>query len=302
MRKPIIFFCDRMPVVVGVALFLLAACATKPIDEIPTAAAAGAPMQQRLLPLASTRNARDMGGYRTADGRTVKWGMLYRTDSLATLTDDDVAYLEKLHLAAVTDFRSDSERDGAPDRLPQQSPAIEYRTLAVNNPAFDVAELGRKVYAGKLSEAELIALTDRKGYIENVEVSRMWGAWVAGLADEDKLPHLFHCTAGKDRTGFAAAMLLLTLGVPRDQVMADFLLSNEYLRAKIDDSIEKIAAVSEAEIDADVLRQVLGVSPRSLEGAFEAMEAKYGSIDNFIEQGLGIDAATRARLHDLLLK
>jgi protein tyrosine/serine phosphatase len=260
------------------------------------------PWKQRLLPLAGTNNARDMGGYTTADGRAVRWGQLFRSDSLANLNDTDLAYLGNLQLSAVTDFRGDTERAAAPDRLPQQTPPIAYRTVAINDPAVDVAELGRKVYAGLLSEAELLALTDRQGYVNEPAVSRMWGQWLARLADPDNLPHLFHCTAGKDRTGFAAAIVLLTLGVPRDQVMEDFLLSNEYRRAGIEANIEKIQAHSEHEVDAEVLRQVLGVSPRSLDDAISAMEEKYGSIDGFIEHGLGIDAATRAKLQELLLE
>ena len=271
---------------------------TRFVTKSPTVVAA----RDRLLPLAGTQNSRDLGGYTTADGRTVKWGVLFRSDSLAELSDDDLAILEALQLSAVTDFRSDTEIAAAPDRLPQQSPAIAYRTISIVNPVLDVAELGRKVYAGELSEAELLALTDRKGYVSNPEVSRMWGAWVADLADDNNLPHLFHCTAGKDRTGFAAAMVLLTLGVPQDQVMQDFLLSNEYLGATIEDGIEKINATSPTDIDPDVLRQVLGVSPQSLEGAIETMQKEYGSINNFIEQGLGIDPVTRAELQDLLLE
>ena len=243
-----------------------------------------------------------MGGYTTTDGRTVKWGVLFRSDSLANLTDDDVEVLDGLGLAAVTDFRGDSERADAPDRLPEQSPAIAYRALSVTNPAVDVAELGRQVYAGELTEDELLALLDRKGYVNNPEVAQMWGQWVESLARPGQLPHLFHCTAGKDRTGFAAALVLLVLGVPEKQVMQDFLLSNEYLSAGIEQGITKIQAHSDADIDPDIMRQVLGVSPQSLEGAIDAMVASYGSIDAFIEQGLGIDATTRARLQELLLE
>jgi len=205
-------------------------------------------------------------------------------------------------LSAVTDFRGDSERAEAPDRLPQQSPAISYRTLAINNPAVDVAELGRKFYSGQFSEAELVALTDRTDYINNDAISRMWGQWVRDLVEPGALPQLFHCTAGKDRTGFAAAIVLLTLGVPRDDVMRDFLLSNDYLAAKIEENIAKIQANSAANVDPDVLRDVLRVSPESLDGAIRAMEAKYGSVDGFIERGLGIDAATRIKLQTLLLE
>lgn len=285
--------------VIALGLCLSAACGNAPVTSAHDIAV---PAKERRLPLAGTGNARDLGGYRTADGRTVRWGLLFRSDSLAELTDEDVAYLETLKLAVVTDFRAQSERDGAPDRLPQASPPIGYRTLSVNNPAVDVAELGRKVYAGQLSETELLLLTDRTGYVEDPTMSRVWGQWVASLADEENLPHLFHCTAGKDRTGFAAALVLLTLGVPREQVVEDFLLSNEYLGAKIETDIETIRAHSELEVDEDVLRQVLGVNPRSLEQAIAAMESKYGSVNAFIEHGLGIDASTRERLRALLLE
>lgn len=297
-----ILSCARGVAIIVVAATVLDACGN---DAEPPEAGEQATSEtkyQRLLPLSGADNARDMGGYTTTDGRTVRWGVLFRADSLANLSDADVAFLESLELAVVTDFRSESERAVAPDRLPEQSAPIAYRTLAINDPAVDVAELGRKVYAGMLSERELIALTDRRSYVENPEISRVWGQWVAELAEPGNLPHLFHCTAGKDRTGFAAALVLLTLGVSKEQVMEDYLLSNEYLAQRIDEGIRNIQANSESDTDADVLRQVLGVSPASLEGAIKAMEAQYGSIDGFIEQGLGIDPVTRARLQGLLLE
>ena len=256
----------------------------------------------RLLPLEGSANARDIGGYETVDGRSVRWGVLFRSGSLAELTDADVAYLGTLGLAAVTDFRSESERKGTPDRLPQQEPPIAYRTLSVTDPAIDVAELGRSVYAGELSEAELLSLTDRRAYVENPDMSRKWGTWVASLAKADNLPHLFHCTAGKDRTGFAAALLLLTLGVPQDQVMQDFLLSNEHLSTQIENGIKAIRANSSVDVSPEVLRQVIGVTPQSIDGAIASMIARFGSVDGFVERGLGIDAETRIRLQDLLLE
>lgn len=278
---------------IGVLLFgLLMACGNSSVKST----------EDRLLPLESTLNARDLGGYATADGRRVKWGILFRTDSLANLTPDDVAQLAKLKLAVVTDFRSDAERADAPDRLPQQSPTLRYQTLAINNPARDTKELARKIYSGQVSEGDLRALSGRESYVENIDISREWGAWLAGLSDSSNLPHLFHCTAGKDRTGFAAALVLLTLGVPPEQVMEDFLLSNHYLASKIDVGVATIQAASEVEIDEQVLRDVIGVTPRSLESALDAMELKYGSVDGYIEHGLGIDSATRSRLQNLLLE
>jgi hypothetical protein len=116
---------------------------------------------ERLLPLENTLNTRDLGGSRTGDGRIVKRGYLYRSDSLAKLGGSDQQYLAELGLSVITDFRSDQERLEAPDRLPEQASSLFYEVVPVNNPAVDVAELGQKVFSGDLSEAELLQLLDR---------------------------------------------------------------------------------------------------------------------------------------------
>jgi protein-tyrosine phosphatase len=228
--------------------------------------------------------------------------MLYRSDSLAQLDDSDLAVLGELGLSRVTDFRSEKERQIAPDRLPQQTPPLIYRTVAVNNPALDVAELNKRFLEGELNSEELIALTDRRAYVHDEALRAKWGQWLRDLANPGALPQMFHCTAGKDRTGYAAALALLTLGVSREDVMRDFLLSNEYLQPRIEGGLAHFAANSEANIDPQLLRKVLGVTAASLTGAFEAMEATYGSIDAYIEEGLGVDADTRLRLQSLLLE
>lgn len=256
----------------------------------------------RAVPLNSTLNTRDLGGYTGEGKRRVRWGLLYRSDSLAHLDDADLTSVAALQLATITDFRSQSERDAAPDRLPQQSPAIAYRTLAINNPAVDVEALRSKFYTGELTPDELAALTDRTAYIYNDRLRENWGLWLKSLAEPGALPQMFHCTAGKDRTGFAVALVLLTLGVSKEDVMQDFLLSNDYLAPKIDRYLQQILANSPEGVDEQLLREILGVSPDSLEGAFAAMEANYDSIDGFIEQGLGIDATTRTKLQALLLE
>ncbi len=262
-------------------------------DEVPG---------QRLVPLTQTSNTRDLGGYTTGRGQRVKWGMLYRSDSLVDLDPADLDTLAGLGLATVTDFRSETERSTARYRLPQQVPAIDYRVVNVNNPALDVSELGRRVYAGELTDAELGALLDRRAYIDDPGLRAAWGQWLRSLAEPEALPQLFHCTAGKDRTGFAAALVLLTLGVEREQVMADFLLSNEYLAPGIETGVARVREYSATPLDPGLLAGVLGVSPRSLEGAIAAMEAAYGSVDGYIEKGLGLEPATRRRLRELLLE
>lgn len=257
---------------------------------------------QRLLPLRHAANARDLGGYMTTDGRKVKWGALYRSDSIAELDAHDLDVLRQLELSVVTDFRSVQEREGAQDRLPQQSPAIVYRTVAVNNPVLDVAELGRRVYSADISNDELLALLDRRVYVTDPALRTAWGNWLRSLAEPGALPQLFHCTAGKDRTGFAAAIVLLALGVPREMVMDDFLLSNHFLSARIEEGVSRIQANTDAAFDPGVLAQVIGVSASSLENALMEMEARYGSVDGYIRDGLGIDDATRVLLQQALLE
>ncbi len=256
----------------------------------------------RSVEFNNTRNTRDLGGYVGEGGRAVKWGVLYRSDSLASLDQDDLAVLASLQLATVTDFRGDNERADAPTRLPESTPAIAYNTLALNNPAVNIKKLGRRFYSGEMDEAELKALLDRRMYITDTNISRQWGDWLRSLAQPGALPQLFHCTAGKDRTGYAAAIVLLTLGVSRDDVMSDFMLTNQYLEERIEEGVIKIQANSKAEIDPQLLRDMLGVSPASLNGAIAEMEKVYGSVDGYIEHGLGIDPGIRTRLQSLLLQ
>lgn len=258
--------------------------------------------QQRLLPLASTSNTRDLGGYSNGQGQRVKSGMLYRSDSLAHLDLADLETLAGLRLASVADFRSQSEREGAEDRLPEQVPPIDYRVWNVNNPALDIRELGRRVKSGELNNGELEALLDRTSYIDDPDLRAAWGDWLHGLAEPGALPQLFHCTAGKDRTGFAAALVLMTLGVERDQVMEDFLLSNHYLATQIEAGVARVRQYSGDSLDPALLAGVLGVSARSLKGAIAAMESRYGSVQGYIESGLGVDMETRQRLRELLLE
>jgi len=255
----------------------------------------------QLLPLNGTENARDLGGYITQDNQIVRPRLLYRADSLAALNDSDLAYLKTLNLSAVTDLRSASERIAAPDRLPLQSPPIKYSTLNINNTTVNIPELRYKIFEGRLSSSELLALTNRESYVTDPAIRREWGNWLKSLTQPDNVPHLFHCTAGKDRTGFAAAILLLTLGVSEQQVIDDFLLSNAFLADQIDKNLKTIASRSKTPLNETALRQVLGVTSSSLEGAFAAMRSSFGSIDNFIEQGLGIEQKTREKLKEIFL-
>ena len=247
--------------------------------------------------LTGTENTRDLGGYLTSDGLVIRRHMVFRSDELSRLTDADLQTLDQWQLASLTDFRTKQEKEEAPNRLPVHVPTIDPK---INNLQLDIKAIRQKIFTGQLTQKELAALLDRRPYINDSAIRREWGIWLASLSQNRHLPHLFHCRAGKDRTGFAAAILLLTLGVPERRVMQDFLLSNRYLADKTDQTIRQIGQ-NNPSFDAEKLRPLLGVSEISLSGALTEMRGRFGSVDAYIRKGLGIDTATQSRLRSRLL-
>lgn len=256
----------------------------------------------RLIPIDGTQNTRDLGGYQTVDGRTVKWGVIYRSDNLHELTRAGKSEISALGIKAVTDLRSDKEIEDAPDNLPGATPPIEYRILPINDEPVDIEDLGRKIVKGEIDEAQIMLLLDHRRFITNPAHRKSWGNWLKSLDSDARTPHLFHCTSGKDRAGYGAAILLLTLGVPKETVMDDFLLSNMVYADYIDSTVAKIDKYVRREVDTDLIRKVMGVSRETIEATFAEMEAEYGSIDGFIEHGLGVDARARKALQDRFLE
>ena len=119
------------------------------------------------------------------------------------------------------------------------------------------------------------------------------------LGDENELPALFHCTTGKDRTGWAAAALLTLLGVPEETIMEDYMRSNDYVIPMYQEAIDKFV---EGGGEKDIPMTLLGVKEKFLEAAYDEMETKYGTIENYFSEALGIDAAQQKALRDLFLE
>ncbi|HEY1179908.1 MAG TPA: tyrosine-protein phosphatase [Phytomonospora sp.] len=257
----------------------------------------------RHIPLTGSPNVRDLGGYATGDGRTVAEGRLFRAGALNTLTDDDVTALAGLRLATVVDFRTPGEIHAAgPDRLPD---GLEVTALPVGggdldqyyNAAFDAAERERLLEGGRNVEA-LVSI-NRSFVADDAERAR-FGDAVRLVAEAGSLPLLFHCTAGKDRTGWLAAIVLTVLGVDRESVMADYLLSNDYFLPAGEKLLAKFAA-SGVEIDTELFRPLIEQRPAYLESAFAEAEVRFGSFDGFLHKGLDLDDATLDRLRAALL-
>ena len=258
----------------------------------------------RVLALAGSPNVRDIGGYQTADGRRVRWGRLYRAGSLVGLTAADHTIVASLGIGWVVDLRTDGEVERAPD----PDLGVPRIHLPVIDGAIDVEGLTVAVRTGDLGsipDGLLVAGTARIA----TGFTNQWATFMTHLVAHPGATTLFHCTGGKDRTGWASAMILRALGVPADVVLEDYLLSNACLaevRAKrlasVRSSVAADLRIAEEEVDLGGLPGLLGVRPAYLEAGVDAVDADYGSFDAYLTNGLGCTEADLARLRNDLLE
>ncbi len=235
-----------------------------------------------------------LGGYLTADGRSVKWGLVYRSGALNKLDAGDQAYLERLGLKRIVDFRAPDEVEDAPDvDVRSPPPCCICRS---SSRASTCCQFNKRILHGDTAGLHFDTLLVDANQAMVRQFSPVFRDWLHGLATDDGSPQLFHCTAGKDRTGFAAAVLLLSLGVPRDTVMQDYLASNAYLEASNARSMRMIRIFSLFRTDPDTVHPLMIVEPRYLNAAFDAMRQDYGSIDGYLRQALGVDDVFREQL------
>ena len=268
---------------------------------IPSALPAPERESARRLPLDGAHNARDLGGYPGHEGRRVRWGVLYRSDALGELSDDDVSYLGRLGLRQVVDFRSPPERERAPDRLPQ-APAPRVVLRPIVGEVLDPKILQDRLLSGSARSHEMAALLVAGNRAFVTEFSGEYAGFLRDLADAENVPALFHCTAGKDRAGFAAALTLLALGVERETVMQDYLLTNALSGSATDRILLTLRVASFFRTDPDDARPLFEARREYLQAAFDTIDERYGTTDAYFDRGLGIDAATLDRLRANLLE
>jgi protein-tyrosine phosphatase len=230
----------------------------------------------RAWRLQGASNFRDLGGYPGHGGRPVRWRKLFRSAQLGGLTQADQTLLAPLGLARAFDFRGEAERAEAPYRLPgltQHSLAIE-PTLVQRMQG--IAAAGRPVTGPVV--AELMQDLYRSLVIHQ---AHRFAELFEHLLQADT-PLVFHCTAGKDRTGVAAALILLALGVPRDLVLQDYLMSND---------LSRLPALSHGEFPAEALTVLFRVQQGFLSAALQALDAEQGGLERYLRQRLGLSPA-----------
>jgi protein-tyrosine phosphatase len=235
----------------------------------------------RHLALAGASNFRDLGGYPARDGRAVRWRQIFRSNHLGCLTAADIAVLRSLGLRSAFDFRGVEERTAATCGIPE----IMVHSLPIE-PTVVAALRGRLAGGQRLSpSAALDVMRDSyRNYVRQNTPS--FRALFAHLL-EDRAPLVIHCTAGKDRTGFACALILHALGVADDLIAEDYLLTNRFYRRDPSASTD---------LPDDVSQALGSVEASFLAAAFEIIGADYGDLDGYLSNGLGIGTGERARL------
>ena len=237
--------------------------------------------------LQGASNFRDLGGHTGTDGRRVRHGLVYRSDHLAGLTPDDHRALAPLGITHSLDFRGQAERAALSSVLPGAAavnlgiePTVVVRVKAL-------------LAAGHIpSEAETVALMVQTYQSFARDAVPTYARFFQHLVEEPA-PVVFHCTAGKDRTGFAAALLLSALGADRDAIMADYLLTNQLYRR---------SPLVQADGPAHVVDVLWRVQPAFLEAAFDTVEREFGGMDRYLQGPMGLGPKAMNRLRVRLLE
>lgn len=246
------------------------------------------------LPLGSAFNLRDFGGHATVDGRHVKRGMLYRSGTMALLTDSDADHLRSLGIRAICDFRRGNERTAEPTRW--HGPDVDYFCRDYSESSGLLGEMLRRDGATPHDMRQAMIALYRVIPVDHAESYRAMFARIA----EGRLPLLINCSAGKDRTGVGAALILAALGVPRAAIVQDYLATNahadwDWLLGQRDTLMARARLAR-----AEALEPVLKAEAVYLDTLFATLDADHGGVDGYLDM-LGVDAAARDAMCGMLL-
>ena len=252
--------------------------------------------EHRLLPMDGSHNTRELGGYKTTDGKTIKWGKLFRSDKLSDISKTDQAYLQNLGIKKIVDFRSEQEKAEDPNIIPT---GISYVEMPISVDGAMRSKIEAVLKGETDREVQSFLIDANKEFVTNY--ADVYENFLRGLIDEDA-PTLFHCTAGKDRAGFAAAITLIALGVSKEDVINDYMKTNAFTQERIEEILGQIELMSLYQSDVEILRPLLGVEEIYIETAFRTAEEKYGSLENFIRDGLNISDEDIQKLRNKFLE
>ncbi|KAI9449146.1 protein tyrosine/serine phosphatase [Russula earlei] len=242
---------------------------------------------KREVKLQGAINFRDVGGYITKEGKHVKWGKIYRSAAINKLTEQDLQKLQSLHLAYILDFRGPYEVQAAPDKIPAGAIRISLPAGSEN--------IGDSNYMKTMVKS----MRNDSALLQFYSVLTPFPARYTPLFDELLQANpdsalLFHCSAGKDRTGIAAALILYALGVDEQTIMQDYLATNYYRRTENERSIKGM--MQAYNMDETTAKGMMAAKPLYLQATFQSIEKQYGSVDHYLETELGLTPSKRKAL------
>ena len=253
----------------------------------------------RTISLDGGINFRDLGGYRSIDGKTIRWRKLFRSGHLANITKNDISRLSSFGLMEIHDFRRENEQ--------LQSPTVAVPFKLVDDYQMSIGDISKFwefLAEGKLSSgsAHELVVNSYKSCIKDVIPS--FRRLMRALVDNGGQTTLFHCSAGKDRTGMAAALILSCLSIPREIIVDDYLLTKKYY--KPDRLISIIEGhLKEAKIsswDRDWLTPYVSVHEQNINAFLDAIDMSFGSMKVFLSDGLALSDQDILQLQDNFLE
>ena len=303
-----ILTCDQLKKLFTKFLFILvgislgvSALAQAPSDGLAPGQSLGI-----FLNITSEPNLRDLGGYVTKSGDVVTRGKVYRSNDFFTMDAENLVKLQKLKLRSDYDLRTPAEVSAQPDKIPEGVKYIQLNVMADEDLIVTPAQIGvlfqnPKLASQKLGGAEGVEASFvglYRDFILLPSAQRSYRTLFLSLSESANVPGVFHCTNGKDRTGWGAAALLTLLGVPKDEVFVDYLRSNNYLLPLHQKEIDAfISGGGDPEIPA----ALFGVKQKYLEASFDEMYKRYGTIEQYFSKGLKINASQQKRLRNMYL-
>ena len=263
---------------------------------------------ERHIVLDGQVNFRDLGGYQTTGGRTVKWGQVYRSGELPRLSDRDVATLDGLEIHTVVSFLTEKEIEArGPDRLPDGTVEVALSMEAGNMGELTaVANEARRTGDFSQVSPEINPDIHRRLMVEGRDY---YAALFREIADPANRPLVFHCSHGVHRTGTATAILLSALGVPWETIREDYLLSNTYRQEEIDHRLAQLrdlhaenTGVAPEEVDTTNMDAFYILQGAYIDAALDQAVEDYGSMEAYIRDGLGITDEEVEQLKSQLLE
>ncbi len=264
----------------------------------------------RIIDVPHVTNFRDLGGCPCEDGKVVEYGHFYRCAGLSKVDESDFEVLKKYNLKIIFDLRSKGEKDKEPDIVPPDCEYYHYSGIVTMDEPndmvnqfggnFDMKSVVMNILQNKVEIPNTMDYL-RGGYETMAEHSNSFKALFDLIKKYPEKPIAFHCSAGKDRTGVAAALILLSLGASEETVMEDYLLSNIHRKTENDGILGEIKKYTTDEGFLSVIRSMLEVNVDLLKAYFNKVKELYGNWDNYFEKAIGLTKKDREELQERYL-